>query len=350
LRAERARAGQGLAVAAVCAGLIAAGCGTSSSTGLPAAAPSPSASATPSPTPSPAGEPLAPLTGLPSSPSVAARPAVALAVAGSQPAGLSDADVIYEEVTSPLRYIAVFQSRQATAVGPITSTRPDDGQELSVLQPLFGYDGGTTGFIQVLHHSNVVDLGYASHSSLYQEGSGGLITSTQALWGAAHSATPPDLFAYRDSQTGSKALATTGQSRASSATIQLPGYGTQQWTFDAHEDLWRQVAGGPQIAVANLIVQFVSYKAVFLSARYGVTVPSARVLGRGSVEAFSGVGNSAAQGPGGLAAHGEWSKPGLSSVTDYLDSQGFPMHFQPGPTLVILAPDGTRIQTTGTTS
>lgn len=349
MRAERARAGQGLAVVAVCAGLIAVGCG-SSSTALPAATPSPSTSATPSPTSNSASEPLAPLTGLPTSPSAAARPAVALAVDGSHPTGLSDADVIYEEVTSPLRYIAVFQSRQATSVGPITSTRPDDGQELSVLRPLFGYDGGTTAFIQLLHHSNVVDLGYANHSSLYQDGSGGLTTSTQALWDAAHSAAPPDLFAYRDSQTGSKALATTGQSRASSATIQLPEYGTQQWTFDAHEDLWRQVAGGPPLAVANLIVQFVSDKTVFLNARYGITVPSARVFGRGSVEAFSGMGNSTAQGPGGLAARGEWFKPGLGSVTDYLDSQGFPMHFQPGPTLVILAPNGTRILTTAITS
>jgi hypothetical protein len=105
--AERLAGMRGMVVVAVCAGLLSAACGTSSSGNLQFTPPSPSAAAA-SPTPSAAAEPSAPLTGLPTQPAIAAQPAVVLPIAGSSPEGLSEANVVYEEVTSPLRYIAVF--------------------------------------------------------------------------------------------------------------------------------------------------------------------------------------------------------------------------------------------------
>jgi hypothetical protein len=356
LKAQEAPARWGAVVVAALAGMLTAACSSPSAAGIQVK-PTPSASASPSPSASPppsaAAGPIAPLTGLPASRSVADRPAVAVPLTGSRPRGLADADVVYEEITSPLRYIAVFQSRQARVIGPVGSTRPADGQILSVLRPLFGYDGGTAAFITVLDHTRVVDLGYPAHSSLYQDGSAGLSTSTRALIHAAHAPAPPELFSYRSGTPGD-ALATAGQFRASAVTIEFPGgYGTQRWVFDSRRDLWREVAGGPPVAVANLIIQKVPYKTVYLSRKYNLTVPTARVLGRGgtnSVEAFSGIADSAATGPRGLAARGEWSKPGLRYVTDFLDTNDFPMDFQPGPTWIVLAPAGTTVRTSGTAS
>src|SRR5450631_1046053 len=84
----------------------------------------------------------APLTGLPvTGARAASRPAVAVSLSGAQPQGLGSADVVYEELTSPLRYIAVFQSHDGASVGPVGQTRPMDGQALSVLHPLTAYDG-----------------------------------------------------------------------------------------------------------------------------------------------------------------------------------------------------------------
>jgi hypothetical protein len=287
---------------------------------------------------------------MPSRPSATTRPAVVVVLDGSRPAGLSDADVTYEEVTSPLRYLAVFQSHQAKVVGPVGGTRPVDGQELSVLRPLLGYDGGTASFIKVLDHTDVVDVGAQTHDSAYTGGSSGITTSTGALRDAGHSVTPPALLAYRGPDTGNLDLASTGEWRPSSVTVRLAGHGTQKWTFDAKRDLWQQTSGGPPIEVANLIIQTVRYKEVFLSRKDGLTAPSARAFGRGSFEAFSGIADSAAHGAGGLAARGTWSKPGLPYVTAFVDAKGFPMNFQPGPTWVILAPRGTRVQTTEATS
>ena len=147
--------------------------------------------------PGPTGT-VAPLTGLAVTAAVAQRPAVAVAVSGPDPAGLGSADLVFEEMSSPVRYLAVFQSAEANAVGPVASTRPTDGQALSVLHPLTGYAGGTASFISVLDATKIVDVGYPGHASLYAPASGGLTVSTAALAAAGRSdGPPPGLFSYR---------------------------------------------------------------------------------------------------------------------------------------------------------
>jgi Protein of unknown function (DUF3048) C-terminal domain len=214
-----------------------------------------------------------------------------------------------------------------------------------VLRPLIGYDGGTTGFINVLDNTKVTDLGYSTHSSLYRSGADGLTASTKELRDAGRGFVPPELFSYRGAESGSSDLATAGEWRPSSVTVTIPGLGRQKWIFNSHSDRWAQASGGPPIQVANLIVQTVDYKQVFLNRRAGITAPSARVFGKGPAEVFSGIGATADGGRGGLAAKGRWSKPGILDVTEYVDSKGFPMELQPGTTWIILAPHGTRVST-----
>ena len=332
-------------LAVVSAGLVTAACAAGGSpAGAGAAGSSPAASPAASPSATPPAGPTAPLTGLPASAADAARRAVALVIAGSRPRGLSAADVIFEEITAPRRYIAVFQSRQYGAVGPITSTEPADGQLLSVLRPRIGYDGGTPGFIHILDSTQVTDRGYPAYSSPYKVAASGLTASTSKLRDSARGSAPPEIFSYRGAGSGATQLATAGESRPSSVTVIIPGHGRRKWSFDARTDRWAQVSGGPSIQVANLIVQFVRFKEVFLNRRYGITVPSARVFGRGKADVFSGIGDTPDHGPGGLAARGTWSKPGIPSVTNYFDSKGLPMELQPGTTWVILAPRDTRVR------
>ena len=118
--------------------------------------------------------PVAPLTGLTVTAAIAQRPAVAVAVAGSDPVGLGSADLVFAEITTPVRYLAIFQSDEASTVGPVTSIRPTDGQALSMLHPLTSYDGGTSSFISELDATKIIDDGYAGHASLYSAGPGGL--------------------------------------------------------------------------------------------------------------------------------------------------------------------------------
>src|SRR5580693_6848598 len=159
------RAGGLAAGLAVLTGLAVTGCGQAppdpvrpgiSSSTFPSGPATPSASAAAS------SRPLQPLTGLPAASTAdATRPAVALMVSGTNPQGLSSADVVYEEISSPVRYIAIYQSSLTATVGPITTTNPTDREALAVLHPLTGYDGAAAGFfIKLLDATKITDAGY----------------------------------------------------------------------------------------------------------------------------------------------------------------------------------------------
>lgn len=306
----------------------------------PAAVSSPAAAST---SPAPAGtgqsspaQPTAPLTGLPAASAAdVTRPAVALAVAGSSPQGLGSADVVFEEITTPVRYIAVYQSHTASGVGPLTTTRPADGRVLSVIHPLFGYSGGSGGAVRTLDKTKVTDLGGLRYPSLYTSTPQGLTASTQTMLAAAKDGPPPPLFSYRRTGAGDPA-ATTGASQAISVQLTIPGAATQVWTYDSRTGRWSQ-SGGPAAQVANLVIQTVPYKTVFLDQRQGITAPSAVVTGTGNAEVLSGD----------MAAAGTWAKRSTAGVTNYFDKNGSPMELNPGPTWVVLAPRGTQVKTTG---
>ena len=339
------------ALLAAAAGLAIGGCAggpadlmtPAAQRGATPAASEPGSSAAPEASPS--STLVAPLTGLPATGARAAgRPAVALPLSGGQLQGLGSADVVFEEMTSPLRYIAVFQSRDARSVGPVGQTRPTDGQVLSVLHPLIAYDGGTPSFVKVLDKTQVVDAGSLRYPALYRTGAQGPDISTSGIRRAAQDTGPPQLLTYQGSGVGDEeGFASTGSWRSSSLKITAPGQATQTWAFGARSHRWRLVSGGPSVAVANIVVQKVPYKTVFLSHKYGLTTTSARVIGSGSALMLSETG-PAGQSTG-AAVRGTWSKPGIHAVTDYLDANHRPVGFQRGATWVILAPPGTQIST-----
>jgi hypothetical protein len=334
------------AALAVVAGCTVAACSSvpnpvgngGSPTGSPSASPTSSAGTV--------AQPTAPLTDLPASASAAAKPAVAVDLGGANPSGLGSADVVFQEFSAPVRYVAVFQSRQADA-GPVTSTQPSDEQILTVLHPLLGYDGAAAPyFITNLDKSKTIkDAGASGHPSFYTSGAQGVTASTSAIVNGISGATaPPPLFPYRGADSGASTLATAGLSRPTGVQITIPGNGTENWSFDQQADRWKLTSGGPSVEVANLVVQMVSYKTIGVNAKAGISTQSAEVTGTGKAEVLSA---SAAGGSGGTAASGTWSKPHLGSVTNYLDSSGTQMYFQPGSTWVILAPPGTRVATSG---
>jgi hypothetical protein len=213
--------------------------------GAPTSPPSPATS-----TASTSGDsdsPVSPLTGLPASASAAAKPAVVVAVSGSDPQGLGSADVVYEEISSPIRYLAVYQSKSGTDVGPVTTTQFTDRFALSVLHPLFAYNGAPAGFIVAeLDRTKIIDAGYAKYASLYTTGSDGLdVTSTQAVADGVHGGTaPPPLFSYRNMGAAGNSLATSGVTRPTTVSVTVPGAGTQDWTFDQQADRWTQTSVG----------------------------------------------------------------------------------------------------------
>lgn len=288
--------------------------------------------------------PVAPLTGLPAaSKADVTRPAVALLISGSAPQGLGSADLVYQDFTSPVRYLALYQSRSATA-GPITQTQPTDREILPFLHPVVGYDGAVAPyFVKLLDKTKITDAGSGRYPTLYATTAAGLTTSAQTiLHGVSGGVPAPTILPYRGTGAAGSTVASSGVWTPGSAQVTIPGFGTQEWAFSQHADRWSLTSGGPPVRVANVIIQTVSYKQDVVNAHRGVVVSVAQLTGSGRTEVLSG---SAGGHSGGTAASGTWSRLHPGQVFNYFDSKGVPMAFQPGPTWVILAPPGTRVTT-----
>lgn len=323
---------------AVCAALaVLTGCGSTASGGA-AASPlwptaSPSASATAVATAS--SGPTAPLTGLRVSHEVATGPAVAVPVAeddgGAAPAGLSRADLVYQEFDRPggTHLLAVYQSRAADRIGPVDITRPVDVKLLPVLRPAYAFAGGPEGFtVQVrnagLHGVDEVTTPEAFHGSY----TGTALVTRHA--GHRLAAPPPVLsFAEPGDPLGEHAR------HATRLTVRVPGAHTQVWSYDADSRLWRRTNGGSGITVANVVVQRVAYRHVVNRHLVGGVTATALAVGHGSCLAVSRDRSVTCT----------WSRPGRDRVTNYADSSGAALQFQPGPSWILLAPPGTTVTT-----
>jgi hypothetical protein len=324
----------GIGTAAVVASLLApALLGACAKEPAPISAPTAGPATGPSAAPSASADtrPLAPLTAKPMDPAAAGRSAVAVVVAGANPVGLDKADVVIEEVSSPVRWLAVYHSQDASSVGPVVATRPADLMVLSVLRPAYAYRGGTTGMVEQAEKSALLSVNSTSHSSAYASSGDQLFTSTAKVRAAVKAPAARPMLVFGDGTAGAGGYA--GSKVAKKLTITVRGGVTQTWAYDAAVKVWRRTGGGPAVAAANVIVQVVPYKSIQLGHPTGQWVPSARVFGGGSATIAAGQ----------LAVPGKWSKPGLPKQTNFVDSSSVPVRLVPGTSWLLLAPTGSTV-------
>ena len=278
---------------------------------------------------------VSPLTGLPArSPSNAARPAFGVAVSGSGVSGLADADVVYEEESAPVRYLAIYQSRDAGRIGPLGQGRSTDPQVLGMLHGAVGYTSIRPGPLSQFKEMGAVDAGLPGHAKAYHSSGGRTYTSTKAMYAALAKAkhkpaSAPTLFSY---SSPGKPLAGGKLKKAGSLTVSVPGHGTQHWSYTG--GVWKRTGGGPRVSAANVVVQHTAYKATNI-AKGGVTAPKAKVFGRGACQVVSGA----------QTARGHWNRQATDALMLYVDVHSFPFRFAPGRTWVVLAPPGTTART-----
>ncbi|MHB8669293.1 MAG: DUF3048 domain-containing protein [Acidimicrobiales bacterium] len=310
----------------------------------------PTTTSTLPPTTTTTAPPTFPLTGVAAGTSALAfRPALVVKIENapeSRPqSGLDAADVVYEEVVEGgiSRFLAVFQSADASVVGPVRSVRPSDPDLVRPLGGLFAYSGGTSKFINLLHEAPVHDVGFDALDRAYYRRKGrisphNLYSSTQKLYeqAAPGDQAPPPLFKFLPP---GAPLAAAGAVPATHLAVVLGDVSHVEWDWDAATGSWKRsedgsphlLDGGAQVHASNVLVQFVTYSDS--PGDFDVNrqpVQRADLVGSGEAWVLSG----------GELAKGRWTKSAPDAVISYTDANGAPMALAPGHTWVELAPVG----------
>ena len=269
------------------------------------------------------------------------RPALAIKIdnvfAAWPQTGINQADVVYEEVVESglTRLIAIFQTQNPGAVGPIRSARTSDPILLEGFdRPLFAYSGANNITLDIVMASDVDSVNYYNSSSAYwrsetRRAPHNLYASTSRLWNLRPERTemPPPPFDFRG-DAEALPLSAVPASEVSveygwtSVDYSWTGSGwARRQNGSAHVD-----AAGVRVAPANVIVQFVRYG----TSPAAATSPEAITTGSGVAWIFTD----------GHLIIGEWDRtdPELPALY-HVD--GETIRLSPGRTWVSLAEAGT---------
>jgi hypothetical protein len=238
------------------------------------------------------------------------------------------------------RFLAVFHSHAAPAVGPIRSARPVDGALLRALGGgIFAYSGAATGEIAPakaystayllsnheakpfyrLPSRRAPENVYASTSSLRSEA--GRLSGKLRI--------PPSLFSYGPVSAGAQ--------RASGATVRIGAAASAVWKRHGASYL-RWENGTPhvlsthrQVETRNVVLLHVRVTGSNITDAAGNEDPFVRAYGAGSIEVLRD----------GVIEKGHWSRPTVQAPFRFTSEGGGQLTLAPGPTWVeLITPSG----------
>lgn len=279
------------------------------------------------------------------------RPAVAVSIGnepeGARPqSGLDEADIVYDTPAEGgvMRYVAVFQCKTASSIGPDRSVR---WVEWHLVQgfghPILAFAGGINPDVDTVQH-----LGFLRPVDL--------LTAPASAWTRITSRVPPDnlytsitglLGQYPKDKTPPPAVFHYGGALPSSATaaaslaINVSSGTDILWKWDKSTHSWLHTYSGQTdtdaltnkpVTATNIVVQIVSYK-------YGPFAESPGATG--DVESkMTGTGHGYVLRDG-KSIPVTWHRPSWSSGTTFTDSAGKPVTLAPGRTWVEVVLDST---------
>lgn len=298
------------------------------------------------PLPVPAGSApgVNPLTGLPTNPAVLARRPILVRV-GNDPAargiqaGLSQADVVYEEIMDGwgvTRYTGVFWSQDAAKVRPVRSARLVSIDLAQQYQGALAHSGASDPIRLWIAQAPIVDLDEFFHSQPYTYGPGD--------WRIRLYTTIPRLRQYLQSrgldqpvglQSWAFSERPSAGSPAGAVTIRYPN-GTAVWRWDPVIGRYRRFIGGAadvdantgqQIAAANVVLLYAVHAATdIVEDSLGSTAIDIRLHGSGAVKVVRD----------GVVADGTWQR------VDGFQPTQFSVPLKPGNTWIELIPTNVR--------
>lgn len=304
------------------------------------------------------GAPM-PLTGvLERNPNIRMRPVIMLKIDNSPDArpqrNLNLTDVIVEERVEGgiTRFIAMYQTNDATPVGPIRSVRSTDAAFIDPFQGLFGYSGGIPAFVTMMRATSATDVGFDRLPNAYERirGEGRsyehtLYVDTNKIRSsdlAKKGGTPPAMFTFLAE---GEVFAGTGARPVAAASINM-GMTRGEFVWDPAKKLWlrntdgqphmtRTSAGTEQLTANNVVVQFVPYRNTGQRDPSHAQVDGADLIGSGTGFALID----------GKYVDITWNKSSSSDVTTFADTSGATLKLTPGRTWLMLAPTGAATST-----
>lgn len=300
---------------------------------------------TPVPTETPKPVVTAPLTGLPLDDAADANRAPIMVKLGNSDAerpqaGLAQADVVYETVTEGgiTRYAAIFQSHDASTVGPVRSARLSDLQIAPEYGAVLAHVGASGPVMGMIRNSDVLDLDQFFWPAYYHRTTDriapyNVYTSTANLRDGALArgfAATNELASY-DFDSVPPA-----PGNADVVTIDFARETRSQYLYDAAKAAYRQVENGTpttdsvtgeDVSIANLVVQYVPVLATnIIEDANGSRSLDYRLNGQGKAQVFHD----------GTEIDGTWSRNTPTERTAFTDSSGEPIKMARGATWIAL--------------
>ena len=278
------------------------------------------------------------------------RPALAVKVENlpeARPqAGLNSTDVVYEEPVEGgiTRFIAIFQCRSSSRVGPVRSARMTDSMVLPQYgHPVFGYAGGVSQVVHAVDAAGVKDENFNIAVNAYQRDPNrpephNVYTSTEALWKAAskaHEGAPKPVFQYGDLPDRSK--------KVGFLHLDFSSYSDVYWRWNAHRQAWLRFHGtephtvesGQQVSATNVVVQVVKIHYNGLADVIGTPSPEAVTVGSGKAYILRD----------GRMIVGRWVRAKAGDLTQFQARSGDTIDLAPGNTWVELFPNNLKVVT-----
>lgn len=291
------------------------------------------------------GPPMCPLTGVEAAgEGLAGRRALAVKIENSPEsrpqAGLDEADVVFEQEAEGgiTRFIAVYQCRNTSRLGPIRSARPVDPLVLEQFgRVLFVHAGSVQAVINAIQRAGIEDINCNFREDVCPRDPArtaphDVFTSTKDLYaaGGKKEGAPETLFTFEED------LDRAGTKRGREIHLEFSPAANVFWSYDAADDLYLRshettahaLEDGSQVAARNVVVLLVRRVQTKIVDAAGTPVPSFKVSGTGKALVFRD----------GRVIQGQWRRPNPDEAFSLVTRGGDEIPLSPGTTWVELFP------------
>lgn len=280
------------------------------------------------------------LSGLEVAPEINQRPVVGVMIENSQTArpqaGLSDAGVVIEAIAEGgiTRFLALFQDKQPTNIGPVRSARPYYVQWNEGFRAAYVHVGGSPAALQDIKNWNVQDINQFYNSGVFHR--------------VSDRPSPHNLYsnvadlANLAAQKGFKSEFT-GFERKSAAPAKQPTVSTinlnissalynAQYSYDAASNTYARAEGGAAQVDSNTGKQLAPNVVV---AMVVPMTPGEKTSQGGSYSDYNPIGTGTAYifQDGGVII-GNWTKTAITSQITFTDAKGAVVKLNPGQTWI----------------